>query len=380
MLQRYRTMGAMVALDTFTVDDLARLTGVAKDTIYKVIAREREKENVEVLEEIPAGRGGRVKRFQIVPSKRGSLLMELRRVEDVGRVRLARDANLATHPEIKEEAALSALLAAEDVLLRQLPDEHDPQRKQELIDLAQISLADASGSGALDSLAPGGQALEAHRAAARFLLTLALSEQEAAEQQDESVPHNELTERFKKVVALAAAADEKSLVDDLRERFQTSRHAHTATHGRRVGPVLVVPFTGSEAQQAVPNLFEIMNQGRVRYRLQQLHDLRQHPWSSRTKRTRVTCVLALPSLLAPAMHHDWHHALHEFLIACRGADSQPLVVSDLFDPRINQEACALGLQYLAVEGLQPSGLLGVITRLEKGANDSSSRASRLVRQ
>jgi hypothetical protein len=375
MLQRYRTLGAMVALGTFTVDDLARVSGVNKGTIYKVIAAERKLMNVEELEELPAGRGGRIKRFRLVPSKRGSVCMELRKVEDAGRLLLTSDTDVALDTD--EDEVLSALLAAEDVLLYQVPAEHDPQRRQELLDLAQISIADASGIGALNSQAAAGPAVEAHNAAARLLLALAQAEQTAGERPDRPVPFHELTERLKEVIALATAADEKSLVEDLRERFQESRHAHDATHPQRARPVLLVPFAGP-AQQAVPNLLEIMNQGRVRYRFQQLHDLRQHPWSSMANRPPVMCMLAVPSVPVPTMRHDWHHALHEFLMACRGVDSDLLVVSDLFNPLINQEAHALGLQYVTVEGMQLSGLLGIITRLEKRRRRRPSAPSHLV--
>lgn len=372
MLESYRTLGAMVALDVFTVADVVRYSGVKENTARTVITRARRDKRVEDLGEVPTGRaGGRPKLFRVAPDKKDAILEALRNLQDTASAGGSAAHQTSSSADLGlidagEQHALSSLLAAEDTLLFKVPGELDEERRRELVEYANVCVHDAIGMGAEAGRRPHyGSVVQAHIVASQFLLALATSEQKASEKPADETRTADLRRQFQKAVAQAEEAGEQQLADDLRERFLKSRHAHeTARSHQAAGPVLVVPLAGVSLESAVPRLMTIMHEGGIHFRPKRLRDLLRRAGSPRMERS--SCLLAVPSgeqIQSP-------HELQRLLDTCRGVASHALVVSDQFSAWLNQEAYRRGLRYLAMEGLHPSGLLGALSARPKGHHSS----------
>lgn len=373
MIQRYRTLGAIVALDVFTVADVVKYTGVNENTVRTVITRECRAKRVEDLGERQTGRaGGRPKLYRVAPAHKDAILKLLRDVQgvapddsDAGPSRTSPPAGSIpgkNQIDAWEEHALSTLLAAEDALLFKVPGELDEERRRELIEYATVCVHDAVGRGAEADRRPVlGSIVQAHLAASQFLLALAAAEQKTSEKAGDDTRLSDLRVQFHKAVGQAEEVGEQPLADALRERFLETRHAHEAARSHQIpGPVLVVPLAGVRLENSVPRLMTIMHEGEIRFRPKELRDLLRRAGSPRMERT--SCLLAVPSGEAIRSHVE----LQRLLDTCRGAVSHAVVVSDHFSAWLNQEACLRGLRYLTMEGLHPSGLLGALGARAKG--------------
>jgi hypothetical protein len=137
MLHRYRILGAILALRKFTVADLVHYTGAKEDTVRTVLAREsRFVEKVGV--QAGRRRGGQAIRYEVCGAKEEELVAILRALETVT-VTPAR-LGVTTGPDGGQDGpgtalATLTLVAAEDILLRQLP-QTDPAERAPLLDLA----------------------------------------------------------------------------------------------------------------------------------------------------------------------------------------------------------------------------------------------------
>ncbi|MFE1459472.1 CBS domain-containing protein [Streptomyces nigra] len=227
----------MIALETFTVRELAVVSGVGAKTVQTVVKRERERHRVEEVARVPAtGRGNRAKVYRVVPTERHNVEKDLRELEQTRQLLRA-----ATTPERldegEQEAVPGAFLAAEHVLLHQLPGETDPARREHLIQLAELSIIDGLDGGAVSPAGPAGAVAQAHAAAARFLLHLAEAEQEMAEgPAGQWARLDGLRQTFEAVVGQVAADGEKTLERALRERFQESLRRYGAPHDAPTPP------------------------------------------------------------------------------------------------------------------------------------------------
>ena len=112
MIERYKVLGAMLALGDFTVPELAQYSGVRPQTVRTVVTRERR--NLKPLgKEARAGRGGRFKRFQV----------QLAQVE-------------VPQQSPESEPVPLAILAAEDMLIRRFPEAGEREERKRLLNLA----------------------------------------------------------------------------------------------------------------------------------------------------------------------------------------------------------------------------------------------------
>jgi phosphoglucosamine mutase len=166
VLERYRTLGAMLALGEFSVQQVAALAHVGQSTVRTVLRRESQ--HVEKVGSQPTGRrGGQPDRWQLRPGAREAIRVILLELQDAGAGSWLDDpSNL--------DSRLGPLLAAEDVLLRQAPGTSDPAERLSLIKLALLQVETAQGIVA--------QADEADLAAAHLQVTQLLLELERMEQ------------------------------------------------------------------------------------------------------------------------------------------------------------------------------------------------------
>ncbi|MEU9575628.1 EAL domain-containing protein [Streptomyces massasporeus] len=240
MQQRYRTLGAIVALDVFTIADVVEYSGVKENTVRTVIARERAAKRVEDLGEMPTGRaGGRPKLYRVVPDvketilddlllglpdtslgQRGSAEYEL--PPSVGRDLTKRD----TDPG--EKHVLDSLLVAEDTLLCKVPGEPEEERRRELIEFARVCVHDAIGMGAERRALT-----DAHLTMTRLLLALAASEEKALEERGK-------TAGARRTLAHLAFHDPLTGLAN-RELFE-ERVSHALVQAQREGTVVGVLF------------------------------------------------------------------------------------------------------------------------------------------
>lgn len=121
MRERYKVLAAITALREFTVEDIAKKTGVKQNTVSTILARERgllEK----IADERTGRRGGPRKKYRLKPGSAESLQSEL----------------AGLYKDLPTPAVPLGLLAAEDTLLLRYPNGEDPQEKQRLLRLAKL--------------------------------------------------------------------------------------------------------------------------------------------------------------------------------------------------------------------------------------------------
>jgi phosphoglucosamine mutase len=138
MRERYKTLGAMLALGEFSVAEIAMLAGVGESTVRTVLRREDD--YVERVGPQRTGRrGGQPVRWRLRPAARESIRAVLRELENLGAGSWLDDASAPEGP-------MAAVLAAEDVLLRRAPAAGGAEERAELIKLARAHVETAEGT------------------------------------------------------------------------------------------------------------------------------------------------------------------------------------------------------------------------------------------
>jgi mycothiol system anti-sigma-R factor len=217
MLERYKTLGAMLALGEFTVADLAVLSGVGEPTVRTILRRDAE--YIEQLGSEPTGRpGGQPVRWRLRSDARERLRGQLGELERLG-----------IGPWLGESHSPAGtlppgLVAAEDVLLRLVPAAPDFEERAELLQLAraQLDAADATALAIPDTSIHGDwPAVSLHRRIVELLLDL-----EEAEQLARQGEHPELTVRVEvtltDLLLAAGKADDDRLTGAIRQRIEQS--------------------------------------------------------------------------------------------------------------------------------------------------------------
>jgi phosphoglucosamine mutase len=136
MHERYRILGAMLALDDFSVAEIAALAAVGQSTVRTVLRREND--YVEKIGPLPTGRpGGQPFRWRLRPSARESIREVLQELESLGAESWLDDSfalGAATLPlpasatgdsgerAKPAEPAPARVEAAEDAVRRRIPD------------------------------------------------------------------------------------------------------------------------------------------------------------------------------------------------------------------------------------------------------------------
>jgi phosphoglucosamine mutase len=166
VLERYRTLGAMLALRTFSVPEVAALAGVREATVRTILRRERKYlEKVGVRQ--TGRRGGQLTLWRLLPDASETIRLELAKLEKVGM-----GPWLGERPDVGEGPP-APILAAQDVLLRLVPAAIDPAERAGLVDLARTQIETAENSNVrIDG------ALGAHHRTLQLLLDLEDAEQE----------------------------------------------------------------------------------------------------------------------------------------------------------------------------------------------------------
>lgn len=217
MHERYKALGAVLALGEFNVPEIAALSGVRDSTVRTILRRESE--FVEHVGAQPTGRrGGRRMRWQLRPESREDLrdlLLQLERSGEGPWISESRDENYTPS---------AALTMASDVLLRLAPVSSDRMERAELVKLAQAHLdaADAFGLANADSVTQAaGRPIDAQRRIVALLLDL-----ERAEQAADLAEATEASREGQELIAhLQTAADNLSdhiLVNAIRDRLYAS--------------------------------------------------------------------------------------------------------------------------------------------------------------
>ena len=143
MSARYKVLSAMLALRTFTVDELAKCTGVKTSTIGTVLNRDRS-----LLEQLgweeTGRRGGQPKRYQLKPEQVGAVEATLKELYPT--------LEIPSTPTQESRSAFEiplGLLVAEDVLLNDYAKAQSLEEKEQLFNLALIDLEAGRGEARL---------------------------------------------------------------------------------------------------------------------------------------------------------------------------------------------------------------------------------------
>src|SRR6266404_9550518 len=133
MMEHYKVLSAMLALREFTVRDLSIYSEVRLRTVSTTISRERH--YLEHMGKKQTGKkGGQWDRWRV----RADQLDNLRsRITNLF-VEMKTSPGVLNEPESAPQVP-TALLVAEDTLLRLYPNADTPQKKRELLELAEIN-------------------------------------------------------------------------------------------------------------------------------------------------------------------------------------------------------------------------------------------------
>lgn len=135
MIETYKVLGAMLALDKFTTEELAQYSEVKINTVRTILNREQA-----YLEEIgrqeTGRRGGQCRHWRVKPV----LVQQLRqKIENLfGQVKMTPLDGPETESASAPQVPLS-LLVAEDILVRRFPEAADAKMKRDLIELAEVN-------------------------------------------------------------------------------------------------------------------------------------------------------------------------------------------------------------------------------------------------
>ena len=216
MLERYRTLGAVLALGEFSVPELAHLAGVRESSVRTILRRESD--YVEQIGRQATGRpGGKPIRWRLRPAARERLRALLHDLERLGSGPWL-DERLDDGPGVP-----ASILAAEDVLLRLVPAAATPAERAELVKLAETQLDTASASFATmlegpldDSDRESGR----HRHVVELLIGLARAELTVG--QPEQWPMMETRELLMDLLLAAGLSGDRSLADAVKIRVERS--------------------------------------------------------------------------------------------------------------------------------------------------------------
>ncbi len=133
MMEHYKVLSAMLALREFTVRDLSLYSEVGLRTVSTTLSRERQ--YLEHMGKNQTGKkGGQWDRWRV----RADQLDNLRsRITNLF-VEMKTSPGVLNEPESAPQVP-TALLVAEDTLLRLYPNADTPQKKRELLELAEIN-------------------------------------------------------------------------------------------------------------------------------------------------------------------------------------------------------------------------------------------------
>lgn len=247
VLERYRTLGAMLALRTFSVPEVAALAGVREATVRTIFRRERQYiEKVGVRQ--TGRRGGQPARWQLLSGASEAIRSELTNLEEVGvGAWLGERSDVGDHP-------LGPILAAQDVLLRLVPATTDPIERAGLIELARTQIDTA-----VNSAMKSDGTLDARRRTLQLLLDL-----EDAEQLDSQLAAPRGLARSRdlsaKLLFAASQTQDEQLTNAIRKRLgiaaftmpgQTVLKLRDPTQAQKHGAGQLIPSRGDSVSESI---------------------------------------------------------------------------------------------------------------------------------
>ena len=136
--ERYKVLGAVLALKEFTVADLATFSGVKPNTVRTVLGREPELVD-EIGKRETGAKGGQFTRYHIRSDAIDRLRSELhglyRQFETyVDKDKDKEDVGQSTGEKVSKYQPPLAILAAEEALIRRFPKASDRSAKVQLIE------------------------------------------------------------------------------------------------------------------------------------------------------------------------------------------------------------------------------------------------------
>lgn len=176
LIERYRILGAMLALGEFNATEVAALSGIREATIRAALRRERrfvERVGTASLRQPSQQRA----RWRVRPEAQERLRALLQEMEDAGVGPWLGERSSDPH------ALPAGIIAAEDVLLRLAPVAADPAQRAELVKLAeaQVRIADATWPvSTAKEVGAGSYEIHEHRRIVGLLLALERAEQRTA--------------------------------------------------------------------------------------------------------------------------------------------------------------------------------------------------------
>jgi hypothetical protein len=213
VLERYRTLGAALALGEFTVPEVARLSGVRESTVRTTLRREGS--FVERIGTQKIGRrGGQPVRWRVRPKARERLRAQLRELEQLG------VGPWLGEREDESNTLPAGIIAAEDVLIRLAPMASDPTRRTELVDLAQAQLDAATASALSTGNVPGDADVQLFSTHQRLVEQLIELERTERNEQLANGPQGQQV--YRDVLVLADELYDESLTEAVRGRLRQS--------------------------------------------------------------------------------------------------------------------------------------------------------------
>lgn len=230
MLERYKTLGAMLALGEFSISEVAILSGVREPSVRTILRREDA--YAEQIGTQPSGRrGGQPRRWRVRPEARERLRNELKELERLGAGPWI-GASEQGHTPVPE-----ALIAAQNVLLREVPAAADPAERSDLVKLAeaQLEIAAAASPAAAGTGEADNELAHHHRRIAELLIELEQAERPTGKQR-RSQTTSAVPRLVMDLLLTAGKVDDIPLAEAVKRRLEASP----------------VPWFGVAASQASP--------------------------------------------------------------------------------------------------------------------------------
>jgi len=372
MLERYRTLGAMLALREFTVADLARYSGVKEATVRTILDRNRE--YCQQVGIVRSGKpGGRPVTYALRAGTEQDLIKVMRELEAVGAT-----PPTAREPESEAKTAVPAsIVAAEDILLRQLPLARDPAEREQLVKLAATDCQTVSQ--AAEDPQPE---VAMHMRVTDLLLRLAQAEQYALRtsklggQPQKSlglagVPFaspeaaeevRNLRLDLRRILAEMPEMKDKRLLPDLFDRVGASPFA-PALQADDISPrVLLIDDGGKETADLAHFVKKVLPRNVMFSRLRAAlwkPEFEDDLGNAERQEFRDQSPFTAYMMTVRAGDETGHEALSHAREAY-GALRKFVVVGDRYDKDQCNEVNSLQGRYLISQGLQPRGLLGAL--------------------
>jgi hypothetical protein len=383
MLERYRTLGAMLALREFTVADLALYSGVKESTVRTILARESQ--YVQRTLAVPSGKpGGQPLAYKLRSNAEQNLTEVLRELEAIGAKPPVADRSTGDGAG----SPPAALIAAEDILLRQLPQCRTQAERDQLVELAAADYEDARlevnrSKPQVPTLAVPGQDREiaAHMQVVDLLLRFSSTErsvlapslspdqtQEEYRLDDNPVTSTQFADDLKnlhddlhRLLTDMPELQDKRLLPDLFDRVGTSPLGHslwrdTDTSEAFPSPRVLLLGIGGEATANVTRFVkDVLRSRNVSFFEQVSEDANALSHTPNQEPRECTAFLLTVRAGDEVGREALAHASEMY-----GALRRFVVIGDRYDDDLSNHVNALQGRYLSFQGLQPPGLMGAL--------------------